>query len=131
MMAILYDSLLVFALMALATLPFIAANGGNYVEPGTLPHQLALATVAWLFFAGFWCFSGRTLGMQSWGLRLENREGETPGIGVATLRFVAAIVSWLPLGLGFWWQIWDQDNLAWHDRLSGTKLRYYPKTPLN
>ena len=30
--------------------------------------------------------------------------------------------SWLALGLGFLWQLWDKDKLAWHDRLSGTHL---------
>ena len=39
----------------------------------------------------------------------------------------AAILSWAPLGLGFLWQLWDKDKLAWHDRLSGTRLRHYPK----
>jgi len=126
-MAILYDSLLVLALMFLATLPFIAANDGEHVKPGNLPHQLTLLGVAWLFFVGFWSFSGRTLGLQSWRLRIEDRNGELPGIAASTLRFLAAIVSWLPLGLGFWWQIWDKDNLTWHDRISGTQLRFYPK----
>jgi uncharacterized RDD family membrane protein YckC len=46
---------------------------------------------------------------------------------MASLRFFAAILSWLPAGLGFWWQLWDKDKLAWHDRLSGTRLRHYPK----
>jgi uncharacterized RDD family membrane protein YckC len=43
------------------------------------------------------------------------------------LRFLAAIVSWLPFGLGFWWQLWDRDGLTWHDRLSSTRLVHYPK----
>ncbi len=128
LMAILYDSLLVLALMFLATLPFIAVNDGEPVDPGNLPYRLTLAGIAWLFYAGFWSFSGRTLGMQSWRLRVEDRNGNAPGIGTATVRFLAAIVSWLPLGLGFWWQIWDKDRLTWHDRISGTRLRFYPKS---
>jgi len=126
-MAILYDSLLVLALMFLATLPFIAMRGGEPVDPGNLAYQLTLIGIAWLFFACFWSISGRTLGMQSWGLRLENATGETPGFITATVRFLAAIVSWLPLGLGFWWQLRDPDSLAWHDRMTGTRLRHYPR----
>lgn len=125
--AILYDSLLVLALLMLATLPFIGLRGGEPVEPGDTSYQFAMLFVAWLFFAGFWTRSGRTLGMQSWRLRLETPAGGRPGIGAATLRFLAAVLSWLPLGLGFWWQLWDKDRLTWHDRLSGTRLRYYPK----
>jgi uncharacterized RDD family membrane protein YckC len=124
--AIAYDSLLVFALMFLATLPFIAARGGEHVEPGTLLHQLALLVVSYLFFVGFWAGHGRTLGMQSWRLRIETADGRKPPVWRASVRFFAAIVSWLPAGLGFWWQLWDPDGLSWHDRLSGTRLRVCP-----
>ena len=126
--AILYDALLVLALLFLATIPFIAIRGGEAVEPASSPaYQLGLLLVIYLFFVGFWSTKGRTLGMQSWGLRLESMDGSKPGLPRANLRFFAAILSWIPAGLGFWWQLWDRDGLAWHDRLSGTRLRYYPK----
>ena len=124
--AIVYDSLLVLALLFLATLPFVAARGGEPVEPrGNFAYQLTLLLVIFAFFTGFWTRSGRTLGMQSWSLRLETPDGRTPSIGRATLRFFAAILSWLALGLGFLWQLWDKERLAWHDRLSGTRLMHY------
>ena len=131
--AIVYDGLLVIALQLLGTVPFVALAGGDIVEPGTLTHQLTVLAIAWLFFCGFWSRAGKTLGMQSWRLQIETTDGRRPGLGVATVRFFAAILSWLPLGLGYWWQIWDRDGLAWHDRISGTRLRYYPKgsSPVN
>ncbi len=58
LMAILYDSLLLLALMFLGTLPFIAMRDGEPVDPGNLPYRLALVSIAWLFFAGFWSRSG-------------------------------------------------------------------------
>ncbi len=122
--AIIYDSLLVLALMFLGTLPFIAMRGGQSVAAGDPAYQLTMLFVAYAFFAGFWTRAGRTLGMQSWGLRLETTDGQTPGFSRASLRFVSALLSWLPVGLGFWWQLWDQDSLCWHDRLSGTRLRF-------
>ena len=125
--AILYDSLLVLALLMLATLPFIGLRGGEPVEPGDTSYQFAMLFVAWLFFAGFWTRSGRTLGMQSWGLQLETMDGGRPTLASASVRFIAAIISWIPFGLGFLWQLWDRDKLAWHDRISGTRLVYYPK----
>ena len=125
--AIIYDSLLVFALMFLGTLPFIAVRGGQPVDPGNIRLQLTLLLIAFLFFTVFWSRYGRTLGMQSWRLQLETADGGRPGFVAATIRFFAAIISWLPAGLGFWWQLWDKDGLTWHDRLSGTCLRYYPK----
>ena len=126
--AMLYDTLLVAALLFLATMPFIAVRGGNIVEPNdNLFYQLCMLLVIYLFFVGFWTRKGRTLGMQSWGLQLETASGQRATVMTATLRFIAAIVSWLPLGLGFAWQLWDRDGLTWHDRLSRTRLVYYPK----
>jgi len=125
--AIIYDSFLVLALMFLGTLPFVAVRGGEPVDPGNTVYQLTLLLIAYLFFTGFWSLYGRTLGMQSWRLKIETADGSKPGFAAATLRFFAAIVSWLPAGLGFWWQLWDRDRLAWHDRISGTRLRHYPK----
>ena len=125
--AMLYDGLLVVALMMFATVPFVIVRGGESVEPGDPYYRLTMLIIAWLFFAGFWSRSGRTLGLQAWRLRIETPIGERPGFGAASLRFLAAVISWLPLGLGFWWQLWDKDSLSWHDRLSGTRLRYYPK----
>ncbi len=126
--AILYDSLLVLALLFLTTIPFIAARSGEPVEADdNLLYQLSIVLVVYLFFTGFWSRSGRTLGMQSWGLRVETPDGDVPTFMAASIRFVVAILSWLPLGLGFLWQLWDKDSLTWHDRLSGTRLMHYPK----
>jgi len=127
--AIVYDSLLVLALMFMITLPFIALRGGEPVEPGEGPYRLILLVVAYGFFVGFWTKSGRTLGMQAWRVQVEANDGSKPDIARASLRFLAAILSLLPLGLGFWWQLFDKDGLTWHDRLSGTRIRYYPKQP--
>ena len=126
--AIMYDLLLVAALLFLATIPFIALRGGEPVEVGeNAAYRAILGIVVYGFFVGFWTRSGRTLGMQSWGLQLETANGETPTYTAASLRFFAAIISWAPVGLGFLWQLWDKDKLAWHDRIRGTRLVHYPK----
>ena len=126
--AILYDALLVAALLFLATVPFIALRGGEPVEIGdNSVYRVVLVVVIYGFFVGFWTRSGRTLGMQSWGLQLQTMDGEKPTFATASVRFVAALLSWAPLGLGFLWQLWDRDRLTWHDRISGTRLVHYPK----
>ncbi len=125
--AMLYDGLLVLAVMFLGTLPFIAIRGGEPVDPGDPLYRIVLLLIAYAFFVGFWVRYGRTLGMQSWGLRIETPGGGRPTLGPASLRFFTALLSWLPLGLGFWWQLFDRDGLSWHDRLSGTRLRHQPK----
>ncbi len=126
--AMLYDALLVGALLFLATIPFIAIRGGEPVERGdNLLYQVTLVIVVYAFFVSFWSGPGRTLGMQSWRLQLENDQGKVPTIAQASLRFLASLLSWLPLGLGFLWQLWDHDKLTWHDRISHTRVVHYPK----
>jgi len=130
--AIMYDSLLVIALLFLVTLPFVAVRGGEPVEVGDSSYyQIALIIVISAFFVGFWTRSGRTLGMQSWGLQLETMDGGRPTLASASVRFIAAIIAWVPGVLGFLWQLWDKDKLTWHDRISGTRLVYYPKSAKN
>ena len=127
----LYDGLLIIALWFLATVPFIAIRGGDSVESDTgilhIVYQVTLFAVTYAFFVGFWTRKGRTLGMQSWGLQLQTNDAELPSVSAATIRFFAALLSWLPAGLGFLWQLWDPEQMAWHDRLSNTRLVYYPR----
>lgn len=127
--AIVYDSLLVLALWILVTIAFVAARQGEAVETDdNFVYQLCLPIVVYIFFVGSWAWSGRTLGMLAWGLRVELPNGQTPGPGAASLRLVVAVLAFVPLGLGFFWQLWDKDRLTWHDRLSGTRLMHYPKS---
>lgn len=128
--AILYDTLLVLALLFLVTIPFIAMRDGEPVDSSdNIAYQITLVLVIFGFFVGFWSRSGSTLGMLAWGLRIEAENAQTPTVRQASLRFFAAILSWLPLGLGLLWQLWDKDKLTWHDRISGTRLIHYPKRP--
>jgi len=122
----LYDSLLVFALLMLSTVPFVALRRGDAVLDSAA-YQLTLVLVIYVFFVGFWTSRGRTLGMQSWGLQLEDKHGRIPGTLAASLRFVVAILSFAALGLGFFWQLVDSEKKTWHDRASGTRLMHYPK----
>lgn len=129
--AIVYDALLVFAfLILLAVLSTAFLGGENVYAGGPLYVKIYNAVrflIIFVFFVGYWSLKGRTLGMQSWGLQLVTADGRVPSVGQATIRFFAAILSWLPLGLGFLWQLWDKDKLTWHDRLSGTRVVHIPK----
>ena len=125
--AIIYDGLLVIALLFLATIPFIAMRDGESVDPGDLAYRLWLVFVVYVFFVGFWATKGRTLGMQSWGLQLETPDGGRVSLASASIRYFAALLSWAAFGIGFLWQLVDRDKLTWHDRLSKTRLMHYPK----
>jgi len=64
--------------------------------------------------------SGQTLGKRALGIRvIDFRTGGPIGYGRAGIRFVARILSALPLLLGYFWMLWDKEKQTWHDKLAG------------
>jgi uncharacterized RDD family membrane protein YckC len=120
--AIVYDLLIVAALLMTVTIATILVRGGSAISPGSVWFQLLLLTIWWLYFAGSWTRGGQTVGMRAW--RLVLRPDDAAGIGWAraSLRFLAAGLSTAVLGLGFLWCLVDPLGRTWHDRLSRTSL---------
>jgi uncharacterized RDD family membrane protein YckC len=127
LMVILYDSMLLAAILMFATLIALPILGDNPSAPAKLGFQLYLTLVIFGFFAWFWSHGGQTLGMLAWRVRLQNSRPGPLSLWQLLLRFLAAIASWLPLGLGFIWSLFDKDKLTWHDRFSITELVVLPK----
>ncbi|MBH9399569.1 RDD family protein [Pseudomonas aeruginosa] len=138
--AMFYDFLLCVALMMVVTLAYQQgilrlvygsdhlrelADRGALIGDPLLSTLLVFALFG--FFAKFWTHSGQTLGMQVWGLRVQNRDGSAISLLQALLRFMIAIASWLCLGLGFLWMLWDSDKRTWHDRYSESQVVRLPK----
>jgi uncharacterized RDD family membrane protein YckC len=126
LLAAVYDWLLVLAIMMVSSVPIVAVRD-DAISPGNPYYQLALAGVATIFFAGFWSFSGQTLGMRAWRLRLVQTNGQPARFSQCVFRFLCAIVSVAAAGMGFWWMLLDANRLTWHDRWSGTKIQQLPK----
>lgn len=130
--AIAYDSLLLAAVLLLAGLPLPLIP--EPMRPGPvigLLIQAYLLTVMFLFFAWFWVHGGQTLGMRAWRLKLTGRDDQPVAWRQAAYRFIAAGVSWVVLGAGFWCALFDPRRRTWHDRWSGTYIRLLPKSRVN
>ncbi|EPJ7843974.1 RDD family protein [Pseudomonas aeruginosa] len=138
--AMFYDFLLCVALMMVVTLVYQQGilrliYGSDHLrelaDRGALIGDPLLSTLLvfalFSFFAKFWTHNGQTLGMQVWGLRVQNRDGSAISLLQALLRFMIAIASWLCLGLGFLWMLWDKDKRTWHDRYSESQVVRLPK----
>lgn len=122
--AILYDSIVLIALLMAANLPVVMLLGGAMEESpafriGMTAYDLL---VAFAFFGGFWRFGGQTIGMRAWRVRVVRTDGGHCRWRDAAVRYAVAILSWGVLGLGFLWSVVDGERRAWHDIASGTRL---------
>ncbi len=128
----LYDGLLLLGVLMVATALFLPLTGGEAVGSERnlaldLLYRSVLLALVVGFFGLFWTRSGQTLGMASWRLRVEREDGARLGWGDTLRRLGWALVSLLPLGLGFLWVLFDPERRAWHDRLSRTRVVVLPK----
>ena len=107
--AIFYDSLLLFSTLFMATLLVQPLTKGHV----SLIYQLYLLVIIFFYFAYPWKKSGQTLGMLAWRIRLESTTAQACTWQQLAIRFAVSIVSWLVVGLGFWWIVFNPERRAW------------------
>lgn len=133
-----YDSLLVFAVLFTATLPLLLIQQSHTVGNNEVMHELTPAAEGWWFqlylvlvFVSFYCWfwrsNGQTLGMQAWRLQVETQQGERLSIKQCLIRLAGATLSVACVGCGYWWAWIDKQGLTWHDRLSNSRVVLLPK----
>lgn len=139
MAATAYDLLLCIALLMVTTLLYKLAAMAIFGEArlrqlsdaGALDGDPLLSTllvfVLFGFFATFWTRAGQTLGMQVWGIRVQNADGSAISLWQALLRFLVAMASWLCLGLGVIWVLIDRHKRSWHDIYSASQVVRLPR----
>jgi len=121
--AMLYDGLIVIALLMFATAIVLPFNQGDAFSAGNVLLQLYLALVILGFFVVFWRFGGQTLGMRAWKIKITNsRSNSPPSFAQLVVRAVVAVPALLLGGLGLWWMLIDGEKRALHDRASQTHL---------
>ena len=125
--AMLYESLLVTAVIFVAALPFLYLVGN--AQTGWPRHlfQLYLLGILFAYFSAFWLRSGQTLAMKTWRIRLVSPDGAPLTFKQAVLRFFLALLGLLLAGAGFWWAWFDRDRQFLHDRIVGTRLVRVPR----
>ncbi len=130
--ALLYDALLILALWMIVTAVFLPFTGGEAVRWSASPplfvtHKLVMALVVVGFYGVFWTRQGHTLGMSAWRLRVSRLDGGLPTWGDTLRRIGAGVLSWLAVGLGWLWCLFDRERRTWHDLLSQTRVTVTPK----
>lgn len=124
--ALIYDSLLLAALLTIYTAALVFARGGALTEQSAGAWWYVYRAGEVVVIAGYyvlnWTRSGQTLGMRAWHLRAVSDSGGPLRFAPAVLRFLCGLVAWTPAALGVLWLYFDREHLALHDRLSGTRV---------
>jgi uncharacterized RDD family membrane protein YckC len=103
---------------------FTAVSGKHPSLPWLIVGWTLLVVTGGAIFAAFWSLAGQTPGMRFLSIRLISRDSREITFGRGIRRVFAAILSLLPLGLGYLAILRDPSRHAWHDRMTGTEVIY-------
>lgn len=120
--AILYDLLLLLAVLFAASIPVTMILGINYGHPLYPLYIFYIYMLCFLYFGWFWVHGGQTPAMKTWQIRLVETRGSNVSWKQALYRYLAAFISWTALGVGFLWSLIRKDKATWHDLISNTRL---------
>ena len=121
LIAIIYDLLLLLAILFIATAAAMVVNNVDAIVPGQPLYPfyvIYLLTISFIYYGWFWTHGGQTLGMKTWKMKLQQENGDAVTWPLALLRFITAIISWSTAGLGFLWSLFHPKRRTWHDMVS-------------
>ena len=98
--AMIYESLLVTAVVFVASFIIIPVVGEMHAPWQRHLFQAYILGVLFAYFSAFWLRSGQTLAMKTWRIRLVNADGGTLSFKQAVLRFFLALLGLLLAGAG-------------------------------
>lgn len=127
--SLLYESLLLTAILLVATSLFMLLFGSATQQPQRYFLQAYLWLVAAAYFIWCWLHGGQTLAMRTWRIRLVNRADGSISLQQAIKRYILATMGLMFFGAGFLWALFDRKALFLHDRLTGCQLVTTDKKP--
>jgi uncharacterized RDD family membrane protein YckC len=89
--AMVYDSLLIIAILFISTAIALIFNNGNAIESNPI-FSLYLLLIIFIFYSWFWSKSGQTLGMRVWKIRIVSQFGGDPSWSICFLRLFSTII---------------------------------------
>jgi uncharacterized RDD family membrane protein YckC len=147
LLALVYDLLIVLAIVMVVGLLCQLATGGQLIRTGATAvvpvwYQALQGAVVAAYFIGSWRRGGQTLGMRPWRIRLTRGDGGTPTLQQVLIRVLVAAaplvllllepVIGLRATLWTWLLVWagwfavaafDPRRRALHDIAAGTEIR--------
>ncbi len=84
--------------------------------------------LVWIAYCtAMWAWKGTTVGGIVVGLKVVRLDGRPVDFGVAAVRALSAILSAMPMFIGFFWASWSAEKQSWHDKIAGTTIVRVPK----
>ena len=123
--ATVYDSLLMLGVWFLVG---SLALGVKFVFTGEVSSLNPIAGMSlvilstWLYFAMFWIYGGKTLGMSSWKLRIISHDGNQITLIQTIIRFLSNIFTISLAGIPFFIRQINKNNMSLSDLLSKTSI---------
>ena len=123
--ATVYESLLMlgvwFLVGSLALgIKFVFTGEVSSLNPFTGMSLVILST--WLYFAMFWIYGGKTLGMSSWKLRIVSQDGNQITLIQTIIRFLSNIFTISLAGIPLFFRRINKNNRSLSDLLSKTSI---------
>jgi len=116
------DSILLVAI----TFPLLhLIYGSQYWEQEEFIVGLPDFLISWVFpFIAtilFWIHKSATPGKLALKMSIvDAKTGNPPTIQQSIIRYIGYFISLLPIGLGYFWVVWDSKKQSWHDKMAGT-----------
>ncbi len=106
--ALVYDALILAALLFVATFAWLPFTGGEALTPASQGwiaqlYRASMFAFAFGYYGLSWTRGGQTLGMRAWRIRLERATGGTPGWLDALVRFTLGAALAVAAGAGLWY----------------------------
>jgi uncharacterized RDD family membrane protein YckC len=127
--AMLYDGLLLTAILMVGSVPPVLLNGGPLRDGTPLAgvkntfYFLYLLLLIFLFYGWFWTRHSQTLGMAAWRIRVLALDDSLPDWRQVFVRLGTAL-----LGLANLWAWFDPNHRGWHEYLSRTRTIRTPES---
>src|SRR5688572_29904908 len=115
------DVLIPLAGFAVFAVVFQQAAGTVVLNAGTMPFFGAAALLIAIFYRLVCCLGNiDTPGVQWAGMKLLDFDGRLPTRAARMRRIAGGFLSLMSAGLGVVWACFDEEQLTWHDHMSGT-----------
>jgi uncharacterized RDD family membrane protein YckC len=117
------DALLVLSSFALFAYVFFKITAISPPLQQALEMSVILAGILWAAYQYLLLvYAGTTPGLRLVKLELSRFDGTPVPRRIRRWRVLASVLSGVPLGLGYAWCFFDEDELCWHDRITRTYM---------